>query len=538
MEATNPENTAIQGDLLQGGADLDRAVVHEPLYFHLSVNDPEVIAAVSEFPQGAQRTEFLNTCIRIGVMAIRSARGVIDGDAIHRASDNLIANLKLTLQEHGEGVNRDVAGTLRNYFHPESGSFPERVNRLTKDDGELASVIRKELDTVETRLSKTFDAYVGARSPLLEALDPKESNALLAAMRNTVDVVLAEERKRILAEFSLDNADGSLARLLRELTETHGNLTVALKTDMESVVKEFSLDHKDSALSRLVSRVETAHSSITQQFSLDSENSALSRLNKNVLGMLEEFSKEQRSFQDRVIEMVSSLQAKKQARAQGTLHGADFEVAVGEKLRELTGESGDLLEDCGTMSGTISRSKVGDFAITLSPDCNAAGARIVVEAKEDASYTLATTIAEADEARRNRGAMLSIFVHSRKTVPNGIKVLERYGNDIVCVWDAEDAGNDVILKCAFSLAKAMATKVAIKGKTEAASFAMIDKAIEAMRGQIEGFVEIRTTSTTMRNGIEKIDNRARIMHEALSKNIDTLTEQLLLVKDSAVASSN
>ncbi len=57
-----------------------------------------------------------------------------------------------------------------------------------------------------------------------------------------------------------------------------------------------------------------------------------------------------------------------------------------------------------------------------------------------------------------------------------------------------------------------------------------DKAIEAIRKQLEGFDEIRTTATTVINSGTKIDNRARIMGEALSKQLETLATQFEAVK--------
>jgi hypothetical protein len=42
--------------------------------------------------------------------------------------------------------------------------------------------------------------------------------------------------------------------------------------------------------------------------------------------------------------------------------------------------------------------------IPLPPESAAAGARIPVETKESGAYTPASTLAEADEARRNRDA--------------------------------------------------------------------------------------------------------------------------------------
>ncbi len=52
-------------------------------------------------------------------------------------------------------------------------------------------------------------------------------------------------------------------------------------------------------------------------------------------------------------------------------------------------------------------------------------------------------------------ASVGVFVFSKNTAPANQEPLLRYGNDIFVIWDAEDMNNDVILKSALSLAKAL-----------------------------------------------------------------------------------
>lgn len=69
-------------------------------------------------------------------------------------------------------------------------------------------------------------------------------------------------------------------------------------------------------------------------------------------------------------------------------------------------------------------------------------AKVVVEAKEDASYDLAAALAEMETARQNQEAESGLFVFSKKTAPAGLEPLARYGNDVVVVWDADDIMTD------------------------------------------------------------------------------------------------
>lgn len=505
--------------------------VAEPIYVHLGLTDPEVVAAVSEYPPGNLRNEFVQTCIKIGVLSLRAAKGVIDGDAIRTAADHLLDQLSERLTSYQTSLEGNVAGTLRHYFDPSSGLLPSRLDSLVKSDGELTRVIQGQLNVAEQNLDRLFDRFLGENSAFLALLSPDDGNRLLQAMRQSVAEVASAEKQAIVAQFSLDDPQSALSRLVRELTENHGELTVALREQIDAVVGEFSLDKPDSALSRLVGRVELAQKAISSEFSLDNEAGALTRMRKEVREQIESLAKAQSSFHSEVVGLLSSMTARKQAEARSTTHGAAFEEAVGSQLRALGVPAGDIVEDCGTGTGVIRNSKVGDFVVTLPPESQAAGARIVVEAKESAAYTLKSTLDEADEARRNRSAGVCLFVHSAATAPAGSEQLAKYGSDVVIVWDPEDPASDIVFKAGYLTAKALSMRAAARSSAEAASFQKIDKAIEVIRKQMSGFDEMKTTSETIHNGSNKLLDRIRIMRGELEKQVEILADQVDGLKD-------
>ncbi|MBI5479606.1 MAG: hypothetical protein HY906_12150 [Deltaproteobacteria bacterium] len=497
---------------------------------HLDLDDPEIVAAVVEHPDGPARVQFVTTCLKIGVLSLRAARGLVDGEAIRREGDTLVRQLTERLTGYRTLLESNLASTLTHYFDPRSGLFSLRVENLVKDDGELASLIRAQVATVQHDLQGTLEKFIGENSAFLALLSPGESNQLLTAMRSTVDDVLQTERAAILGQFSLDDPTSALSRLVRDLTTTHGSLTDALATKMETMVGEFSLDRPDSALSRLVGRVEAAQKNITREFSLDNAESALSRLRHEIQTQLATLGEAQAAFQQQVVGLLSSMAARKEAESRSTTHGAVFEEEVGRELRAVAAPAGDVVEDCGTTPGQIPKCKVGDFVVTLSPDSAAPGARIAVEAKESGAYDLRKTLDEADVARRNRDAGVGLFVHSTQTAPTGLEPLARYGADIIVVWDPGDPSTDVVFRAGYLAAKALSLRAARRSQSEAASFQKIDQAIEVIRKQLEGFGEIKTSSETVGNAAKKILDRARIMSEEIEKQVAVLAEQVAAVK--------
>jgi hypothetical protein len=503
----------------------------EPLYVHLAVSDPEVVLAASEFPEGRARTDFFQTAIKIGVLSLRAARGVVDGEAIRREGDQLMERLTERLNGWRDVMETNVSRTLIHYLDPKDGTFSNRLERLVQADGDLERVVRGQVQTAETTLSKVFEQFIGENSNLLKVLDPSGDNQLVATMQRTLDDVVQQQNRTILTQFSLDDPGSAVNRFLRELTGKTGDLHQALATRMGEVTAEFSLDRPDSALSRLVGRVEAAQKTLTQEMSLDNQGSAIHRLQTLMHANHERMMESQNRMAETLAQAIGALQGRKEEAAKGTRHGFEFEASLGEAVRRIA--TGDVVQDAGATTGVISNCKVGDFVVIVGPEKTAAGAKIVVEAKESAAYDLARTLEEADLARRNRGAGVCVFVHSARTATASVPQFARYGHDIVVRWDAQDEGTDVWLQAAMMLACAMSVRAVQHGKGEAASFAVLDKAIEAIRKQIDGLDEITTCANTSSKAAASIIKRADIMREQLLAKVTQACEQVERLKLSA-----
>ena len=184
---------------------------------------------------------------------------------------------------------------------------------------------------------------------------------------------LSTQRERLLKEFSLDNGEGALCRLVKEITTKHGDFTDNMKSKIDDVVKEFSLDKKNSALSQLVKKVNTAQQTITKEFSLDNDASALQKLKKELMTILEAQVKSSTDFQEEVKVALGQLVTKRQVEARGTQHGATFEDALIEFLAAECQPRGELIENTTGRVGLIRNCKVGDVVVELGCDSAAAG---------------------------------------------------------------------------------------------------------------------------------------------------------------------
>ena len=492
----------------------------------LHISDPDILDILSEYDEGRQRHDFTISALRIGTIALRQAQGRLDAERVRQEGERLIESMGNVLDNHQHTVNDKVNTCLKEYFHPDSGIFSTRVKSLVENDGEIERIIRSQIGADSSELVQTLTAWVGKDSPIMQTLDPNTSDGLTNQVSKSVEDVVSSQRDQILREFSLDNKDGALSRLVAELKNKHGEIGEILENRIGDVMHEFSLDIEDSALSRLVNRVETAQKQINSEFSLDQEGSALARMRKELLDVIEQQSHKNERFQDDVIEKLAIMTAQKQESQRSTQHGVDFEDSVFAFVSERSQKAGDIATSTGNITGLIKNNKKGDAVIELNPDHVAAGERIVIEAKQNASYNLDKALSEIQEARKNRGASVGLFIFSARTAPNGLEPFNRYGDDIVIVWNEDDPDSDVVLDAGLSVAKAICVKSKAHSDEVGEDIKAIEQAILEVEKQVKSLDQITTWTSTIMSNSEKILNRARIMRKSLDSQIDILNEKV------------
>lgn len=503
-----------------------------PLTLELTVTDAEVIGELCQRPEGRHREDYALSALRLGVLALKQARGQVDAQTLKVEGERLLGEVGKALTDHRTHLDRTLADTLRNYFDPTKGHFNERIERLLKKDGELESLLHRKITAADSEMCRTLDSRVGKESDLFRLLSPTESQGLLAALRQNVSQELDQQRQTILKEFSLDNDGGALKRLVTQLTDHSGRMTGDLKLAVGELLKQFSFDDEQSALSRMSKTVETTNQAISKHLTLDDENSALSRLKREMLGLIEKQTKDAQKFQEDVRVLLETAKARHEEAAASTRHGLDFEAQVVTVVQDEAKRTRDIATPVGNMTGLIKNCKKGDAVVELGPDSAAAGAKFVVEAKEKEAYSLAEARREIDEARKNRGAECGIFVYSKRTAPADLEPLGRYGQDIIVVWDAEDPATDLYLKVALSLARALCIGKAAGRASQAVDFQAIDKAILEINKQINLLEEIKGWTETICSSGNKVLERLRISREKLESQARLLANYVEDLKES------
>lgn len=531
--------------------------VPKSLSLVLEVSDPEVVFELRKRTVGDQRNEFALTALRIGILSLRAASGQIDAASVKEAGDKLLGDIRLLLAERARDLTNGIASSLTQYFDPASGLMTQRLESLLKKDGDLEHVLNLHLGSQDSVLAKTLAGYLGEQSPVFKLLSPTDAQGVRAQVETTLSEALAEQRRQVLREFSLDSKESALSRLVLEMQVIQGQLKSDFSGQAEEIRTEFSLDKPNSALSRLVAKVESAQQAIVDQFSsdndasvmnrlskllvntnatidknltLDDEQSALSRLKREIQGAIDGLVRKNDDFHSEVRETLARLDSRREEAARSTSHGAAFEDQLVGLVSAEAQRIGDIYIAIGNTTGVIKNCKIGDCVVELGRESQAPNARIVWEAKEDKSYDLDEALREADQARKNREAQIGIFVFSKRTAPEELTAFARYGSDIVIVWDVDDAASDVFVKAAYSLARALTIRQKAAAAKTGEAVGQIDHAVRAVEKHVSQLGDIGTWAETITNNGRKIVDRANKIREALLEEIERLDENIAELK--------
>jgi hypothetical protein len=276
---------------------------------------------------------------------------------------------------------------------------------------------------------------------------------------------------------------------------------------------------------------------VLKEFSLDNKESALTRLKSELAELLAASDQKNQKFQEEVKVSLARMVTTRQEAERSTRHGLAFQDAVCEFLIREAQHAGDIAMPTGNTTGQIKNCKVGDCVVELGPDSAAPGAKIAVEAKEMAGYTLASAREEIETARKNRGAEWGLFVFSRKTAPAGLDPFQRYGNDFVVIWDAEDPSMDVFLKAGVIAARALCFRAERRSAAEQMDFNAIDKAILEVERRAGNLDEVRKAAESIQSSSARILDRVRIDREALETQVAALREKTAELRNWAVEKS-
>ena len=350
-------------------------------------------------------------------------------------------------------------------------------------------------------------AYLGERPPEdRAALVERALRIGLIALQDAgisvnVDVVKSEfERVLRQTEQVNERAAAALEQTLRvNFADDEGRVPRTLERflgdrgALRSMVEElFDETRRDSAIGRIGVMLE-------RYFDGDASKLATlldpTRLNSPMHQFRQEIGAGFKSLEERLVAIEAAAAARGAERARSTVKGADFEDLLHGMLGELARGAGDLLDRTGTETGTLLKSKKGDFVIALDGRLTGgADVRLVVEAK-DRPMSMRAIRDELREARENRGAAIAMAVFSAAHAPTGIAPFALIGDDVYCVIDP-DAPDTATLEAAVRLARLLAL-ASLREREVEVDAAAIATALTGVREQLEAVRSLKSQLTSI-----------------------------------------
>ncbi|MDZ4696926.1 MAG: hypothetical protein SGI86_17445 [Deltaproteobacteria bacterium] len=466
------------------------------LSLNLQITDPTAVAALTALAQH-ERTGFALTALSMGITAMQHMRGQLGAENIRREGERVMQVMDEKLRSHTREMQTNLANVLREYLDPREGKFSERIEKFVGGDGELANVLSKTVLGETSDLARAMAEHVGAESPIFRLLDPESTRGIVTAVRESMQRSIESQNEMVRKTFSFDSTDGALPVLVRQLEEKHGNLREGIRHEIQSMTAEFSLNNEQSALSRMLR-------CLGEKMEANNLNNA--------------------RFQEAVGKSLASLTARQEAEARSTTHGLDFENDLLTWLERRGSALGDLVERTGNTPGKRTTSKCGDGVLILGSENLAAGARIAIEAKEDASYNVKRALEACGNMRKTREAQIALFVFSRKTCPADMIFLQRHDNAILVVWDPEDPTTDVALECGVQLARALCVRIARQSQKQAIDLSSINRAIHEIENRAERLETIHTLARTINNNAVKIIKQVESDQQAILEQVAVLRD--------------
>jgi hypothetical protein len=329
-----------------------------------------------------------------------------------------------------------------------------------------------------------------------------------AGVTVNVDVVRSEFEKLMRrAESANEKAAEALEHTLRtNFADGDGRLPRTLERflgdrgALRSMVDElFDESKRDSAIGRIGTMLE-------RYFDGDASKLAVlldpTRLNSPMHQFRKEMTDGFRSLEERLVAIEAAAAARGAERSRSTAKGGDFEDLLEAMLADLARGAGDLLDRTGTDTGSVMKSKKGDFVLTLDPRVTrGCDVRVVIEAK-DRPMSMRAMREELREAKENRGATIAVVVFSEAHAPSGIAPFNLVGDDVYCVLDP-DSPDSVSLETAIRLARLLALASLVEREVEVDA-AAIGVALTAVREQLEAVRTLKSQLTSISNATKAV----------------------------------
>lgn len=514
----------------------------------IDITEDALVAAIHDrrpdafaFFQGIaspQRPLFATEAWAIGLRALRNAQSAAEEARLKDIGSSLMVDLDCQLKAHVESQQRQISSVLTRFFDPKDGEVAQRLTSFLADEGVLARLLDRYLAPQNSVLSQALARQVGESSPLFKKLSPTDSEGLVKVLEGQLRGVMGAGHQEMLRALDPLAEDGAVARFLRSLREELKGADEDRAKQLAAALAALDANDENSLLSRLVRETNDARRDVLEAVNPDKAGSPLEILKTSLTNLLQEqgsnqvaMARQQQerqvAFEKEVREALARIETRRTQDQKSTHGGFDFEDSVLAFLKASTQGAPCVLDSTGATAG-VGRCKKGDAVLRFTAESAFAGAGVVFEAKRDAAYTVQNALDELDAARKNRDAVAGVFVMAKSHATEAFPGFARHGNNVLVIWDEEDASTNAYLQAAVMLGMGLATRskkvgepgdinalrdIEARIETELKTMGSMEKHNDSIRRNSEGISDDIRKS---RKGLETLVAKAQSTLRALN----------------------
>jgi hypothetical protein len=506
----------------------------------VSIHDPrpeavQTLASMNDI----QQEQLAHEAWLIGYRAVTNAHRLAEEARLNDIGKTLLDDIDLQLRGHAERQADRVQTALSTYFDPESGQVGERLRQLVGDGGTLSTLLDRHLGPQNSILVDTLVRHVGEQSPLFKKLSPTDSEGLLQLMAERLRKVMEEQNQAFHKALDPKSEGGAIAGFIGSLRDELKRAEDDQAEQLKIALAALDTTKEDSLLNQLRRDTQQAREQLLRAINPAAEGSPLALIHTSLLERLERHAKSQQEqleearklatdFQRDVREAVQRIELRRRDELRSSRGGRLFEDDVIDFVQQSVGANGYIVENTGATVGSVPACKTGDAVIHYPLDHAFRDECIVVEAKQDKSYTITVALQELERARANRGAGVGIFVMAKSHAAPGFPTFSRYGQDVLVTWDVDGPVTDPYLQGALMVGLALA----IRHRSGAA-----EGDLQALQGieqritkEVERLGEIQEAAEKIRKQVDAIDKLAATGGQKLQKLLRDAKDTLLALK--------
>lgn len=466
-----------------------------------------------------ERQQLAQDAWSIGLRALGNAYSQARESRLSEVGESLLGDMTRSLEEQLRVQQKTLQETLARFFDPSDGEMSKRFDAFVDDQGALAQFLQAQMGTQQGALARTLAQQVGAESELFKKLSPNEKEGLVRVLEGRLSAMFDANEKRLTNALDPLAENGAVARLMRTLRDEIQGAEEDRTKQLNKAVAALDANDENSLISKLGRETRAAQQTLLRSLNPQDPDSPIAAVQNTVKAMLEAHGvsqlklaeaqeARQAELETMIRETVTRLDTRKQVEDASPRGGATFEDGVVAFLENNVRGGAYVVEATGSTTGCVRACKVGDAVISFTDESAFAGSRVVVEAKRDASYSVAKALQEMETAQKNRNAEVGLFVLSASHANENFPEFARYGSNILLTWDPEDASTFPNFRAALLAGLAMATR----RRNEAD-----EGDLTALRDIEKRIEDERTRIGRMRKANERISSNSEVVRDELKK---------------------